>query len=507
MSYIIYCRKSSDRDDRQVLSLDAQEKECRKVARLRGFKVSEVYREAKSAKQPSNRPYFDEILKSAYAGKVEGIICWKLDRLARNPVDGGSINWILQQNIIRRIVAHDREYLPTDNVLLMMVEFGMANQFIIDLRKNTERGAREKAERGGWNHLAPFGYKNDRNRRVIVPDEERAAFVQTMFRLRLEGSNFTRIADRLDEIGARGPKGGRITQSQVQRYLSHRIYTGMVRYNGQLMQGSHKPLISKELFEKVQDMNDKRKHVKKVRHSFAFRGLFKCAECDCQITAEKQKGLTYYRCTKKKGKCEQPYIREEILQDRILDLIKAHEVPKELFKPILGAFEDMDEIDLKIFKEEAAAYGRRIATLNDELRKLGPGLDKKNLESERKRLLKEIGKAEKERTRLEEVGAETCEEAKSRLELLFSLYSCAKHAPLNMVPELMALIGSNFYLDDGKPVIKRYNEFFEVVMEAKKSRWLITSIDARTYAIRLIKALQGVSSDILPLLDLKPACG
>jgi site-specific DNA recombinase len=81
-------------------------------------------------------------------GEAEGILCWKLDRLARNPVDAGKINWMLQNSVIKHIHASDREYLPGDNTLMATLEFGMANQYIIDLRKNTLRGMIAKAHKG-----------------------------------------------------------------------------------------------------------------------------------------------------------------------------------------------------------------------------------------------------------------------------------------------------------------------------------------------------------------------
>jgi len=95
--------------------------------------------------------------------EAEGILCWKLNRLARNPIDGGSINWMLQQGIIKHIRTHDRNYFPTDNVLMMNVEFGMANQFVIDLSTDVKRGLRNKVKMGWLPGVAPPGYLNNKN--------------------------------------------------------------------------------------------------------------------------------------------------------------------------------------------------------------------------------------------------------------------------------------------------------------------------------------------------------
>ena len=127
LRYIIYCRKSSEAEDRQVLSIESQISELKKLSERLNLKVIDIFTESQSAKSPG-RPLFNEMIKKINQGKADGIICWKLDRLARNPIDGGQVIWMLQEAIIKHIQTFDRGYYPEDNVLLMSVEFGMANQ-------------------------------------------------------------------------------------------------------------------------------------------------------------------------------------------------------------------------------------------------------------------------------------------------------------------------------------------------------------------------------------------
>jgi DNA invertase Pin-like site-specific DNA recombinase len=127
-NYFLYCRKSTDMEDRQVLSIDAQLSELRAFAKLENLHIIETFIEKRSAKVPG-RPIFTDMLSRIEKGEAQGVICWKLDRLARNPIDGGQISWMLQCGKIQYIQTHDRNYLPADNVLMMNVEFGMANQF------------------------------------------------------------------------------------------------------------------------------------------------------------------------------------------------------------------------------------------------------------------------------------------------------------------------------------------------------------------------------------------
>src|SRR3990167_7365599 len=96
--YFIYARKSSESEDRQVLSNPSQIAELKELAKKLNLDVIESpYKEAQSAKEPG-RPMFNELMRRVLAGEAQGIICWKLDRLARNPIDGGSVIWAIKQN-------------------------------------------------------------------------------------------------------------------------------------------------------------------------------------------------------------------------------------------------------------------------------------------------------------------------------------------------------------------------------------------------------------------------
>jgi DNA invertase Pin-like site-specific DNA recombinase len=147
MKYFLYARKSTDVEDKQILSIEAQLAELRALAKREQLNVVEVFVEKRSAKMPG-RVIFGDMMARIQKGEAQGIICWKIDRLARNPVDGGQIQWLLQQGVIRHIQTHDRSHFPNDNVLMMSVELGMANEYIRQLSANTARGLRQKARQG-----------------------------------------------------------------------------------------------------------------------------------------------------------------------------------------------------------------------------------------------------------------------------------------------------------------------------------------------------------------------
>jgi len=98
-NFFLYARKSSEAEDRQILSIDSQITELKKLADKLGVKIIDIFRESQSAKDPG-RPKFNEMMTRLYEGEAGGILCWKLDRLARNPVDGGSVIWTIKKNSI-----------------------------------------------------------------------------------------------------------------------------------------------------------------------------------------------------------------------------------------------------------------------------------------------------------------------------------------------------------------------------------------------------------------------
>ena len=96
---ILYCRKSSEDSNRQVASIDSQKTNLAELAKRDNLTVSKTFTESMSAKQPG-RPEFEKMIKLIEQHPGSVILVWKLDRLARNPVDEGKIKWLLQKKTI-----------------------------------------------------------------------------------------------------------------------------------------------------------------------------------------------------------------------------------------------------------------------------------------------------------------------------------------------------------------------------------------------------------------------
>ncbi len=337
MRFIQYARKSSEGDERQVQSIPDQKAVLSRIAEHPDVTVVTKLEESQSAKQPGTRPLYREMIDAIKANKADGILCWHLNRLSRNPVDSGELSWLLQQGIIRCIKTPEREYLPEDNVVIMAVENAVANQYIVDLRKNIRRAQLEKAARGWYPHKPPSGYFTNRETGEIEVDPKRFDMLRKGWELMLsEAYTVPEVLEKLREWGfttrrlrpkTTEPKAGKmITRSNLYKLFDSRFYLGEFSFLGETYQGRHKPMITRAEFERVQEVIHKPVAGRPKRHYFAFSGLMRCGGCGCLITAERKikhyrttnrtVTYTYYRCTRSK-RCTEPPVTEGYVDEVI----------------------------------------------------------------------------------------------------------------------------------------------------------------------------------------------
>ena len=381
IKYFLYARKSTESEDKQAASIEDQIGEMKKIARENNLEIADVLFESKSAKAPG-REVFNSMMDRIHKGEANGILCWKINRLARNPVDGGTISWMLQTNIIKQIYTHGRLYNPTDNVLMMAVELGMANQFIIDLSTDTKRGLRNKAQQGWFPGVAKPGYRNqkynDKGIKELEKDPERFILVQNALKLMLTGAYSPyKVLDVLNnEWGylslVRKGNGGRpMASSAFYKLISDPFYYGWFEYplgSGNWYKGKHEPMITKSEFNRIQSFIGKRDYSRPHENSCddAFYGSFRCAECDstvspdekiqticsvcknkfaskhnqecpkCHTPISEMKNPTnlrylYYGCTKKKNPhCTQKGVRSNVLEEQILAILKSIRISEDM---------------------------------------------------------------------------------------------------------------------------------------------------------------------------------
>lgn len=350
-SYVLYARKSTESEDRQVLSIPSQIAELEKIAAREGVRIGKVLTESKSAKAPG-RPVFGQLIRGIFRGEIQGVLCWKMDRLARNHLDTGHILQALADGKLERVITSDRTYTRDGNDRFMgSFELGMATKFIDDLRANVTRGIRARLERGWVNYRPPLGYINDKAQKTIVKDPERFDLVRRMWDLLLTGAmrpdQIRRAAN--EDWGFRTRRtrrgGGKlISRSVFYAMFANPFYAGIIRWrDGRSWRGGHPPMITLEEFDRVQELLGRPGRARPKRHEFTYAGLIRCGNCGGAITAEEHvkpngRRYVYYRCSRMKSKerCPEPPIPEAELERQVVNHLQQLAMPPEVIEWACG---------------------------------------------------------------------------------------------------------------------------------------------------------------------------
>jgi site-specific DNA recombinase len=365
----VYKRKSSEGDDRQAPSLESQDRSLRElIPDFSFYEIIDTFAEAKSAKMPDNRPQFSTMIERLEKGEAEFIICWALNRLARNAKEAGLLIYLVQSRGIK-IITPFKRYDSESEVGAMYSEFSTSNTFIIDLQRNVRRGLTDKLKQGHVPILAPIGYQNTPEKkqglRTIEIDNERFPLVRKMWDLLLTGQytppKILKVAT--NEWGLRQRNGRSLSRTQVYRLFTNIFYTGTYfTYAGEVhTNGNHQSMITIGEYDLAQKILGVKSKPQVATHEFAFTQWIKCV-CSSSITADERllkrcpKGNCRYKfnakhstCPKcgniapariryvcryyckrtKDHTCKQPSIQLSELEKQIDELLEKLEIPED----------------------------------------------------------------------------------------------------------------------------------------------------------------------------------
>lgn len=338
--YCLYARKSTESDEKQALSIDSQVKEMLQIAEREGLEIIDIRRESHSAKESGQRPVFAEILRDIQVGRYTGILTWAPDRLSRNAGDLGSLVDLMDQGRLIEIRTYGQFFKNSPNEkFLLMILCSQAKLENDNKSINVKRGLRTRCEMGLWPAPAPVGYTNNKNegrKGVVEIDEERAPVVKKMFEKvayeKWSGKKiFHWLKFELNFKSVTGNKG--LTLSNIYLILQNDFYYGSFEYprkSGLWYKGKHEPIVTKELFDLVQQQI-KSQVIRVEDKEFAFTKLMRCGLCGSGVCADEkfkqQKNgnvhrYVYYGCNKFKDKhCKSGYINEEDLIEQFVELM------------------------------------------------------------------------------------------------------------------------------------------------------------------------------------------
>lgn len=330
--YCLYARKSSESDERQAMSIDGQIKEMLQIAKREKINIVETITESHSAKESTQRPAFNKLLDCVHQGKYNAILTWAPDRLSRNAGDLGRIVDLMDQGKLSHIKTYSQSFTNNPNEkFLLMILCSQAKLENDNRGVNVKRGLRNKCEFGIRPGLAPIGYRNvlKSNRISTVElDPIRAPIIKEIFnKVAYQGFSGRMIKKWLDDINFTTKSGCRMPLSKIYVALQNPFYYGEFQYGDKWYKGTHKTIITKALFEKVQIQLQvaPRQWNKQL---FPFKKICKCGSCGGSVTAEIKYRRTkanivnshiYYHCNRiKRYDCSEPYITEQELITQLI---------------------------------------------------------------------------------------------------------------------------------------------------------------------------------------------
>ena len=371
----LYIRQSTDeKAQRQVRSMDDQQRECEMLAERLGLNIIEIFREDKSAKHPHQRPVFKSMMKAlSYKTdakrRADGILAWHPNRLSRNALEAGQIIQMLDDELIKDMFfpaysfhndASGKEHL--------FIEFARAKGYSDQLSISVMRGNSSREREGAMIYMSKFGYRKKREipekpalcSLFPIPCEIDFPILKRMFELRLAGETLEGIELSLKREGLRS-RTGKMCKSRIGAILSDTFYHGKWVINKgkknervidllpmRLPDGTvFKAAISEVEFLNCQtNSNQAQRQHKKIRHINPFPMPVVCERCQSKMrpcwkrikraggVLESQLG---YECqTRIDGqRCKQPRLKAEVLREHVSEALQSITLDKKQYQRFL----------------------------------------------------------------------------------------------------------------------------------------------------------------------------
>jgi site-specific DNA recombinase len=375
--YCLYARKSTESEEKQVLSIDSQIREMEQIAKRKGLNVVCIKRESHSAKSSGKRAVFKEIIEEIDKEIYNGILTWAPDRLSRNAGDLGSLVDLMDIGKLIDIQTYGQTFSNSPNEkFLLMILCSQAKLENDNKGVNVKRGLRARCDQGLWPFRPPTGYlKSDHKDEgcVCVIDDIRSPVIKQMFeKIANDRWSGRKLHDWLkNEIHFTHTSGKSLSLGNVYRVLQNHFYYGRFEYpvnSGNWFDGVHEPIVTKDLFDAVQEQMNRQTLVRKSDpKEFAFTKLMTCGLCGSGVTAdEKFKKLkdgginrhVYYRCSRSRNQnCNYKAVNEQTLIKQIVKIIKDVSIKNLPMKEkIRSEVDRIKKFYSMILNEEAQVY-------------------------------------------------------------------------------------------------------------------------------------------------------
>lgn len=495
----MYARKSEESEDRQVQSIGDQVSALDKLVSEKGYKVVKIFSESHSAKAPGRKEFNAMIDYLNEQGDIDGILCWAMNRLTRNPVDTGTLQWLIQNNVIKEIITPSRTYSEVDSDFVMAIEGAQANRFIRDLRKDTIRGLMSKVDKGIPPVLAPTGYVNDKyadkGKKKIIVDQNQFPLTRQLFDKFMTGAySVLEIHREALRLGIKSNRGTTpISRTQTYELLRNPFYTGKFRYGGKIYQGTYDPMILPEEHELVLSILSGKSKPRQRKHEL-LSGFIQCGRCKGFVTGEEKTKIqkngnrhdyTFYACNAmRRHNCDQPSISGKDLLAEVTERFAEIKIDPEFLQWAIGVLrrQEKDEVSQSIGRQEA--LNKQIRELKECIHNLfqlkissanlnGAMIGDDEFIHEKDRLNQELQLVEDRYKQVTERYVDWTIIAEKMFKYAANVQARFNDAPITTKIAMLKALGSNLYLENKKLEVDLYKPFYFVKEANKQSNMVL----------------------------------
>ncbi|MDA2732689.1 recombinase family protein [Bacillus cereus] len=406
----IYARVSTEEQAEHGYSIDAQLDTLRNYCKMyEKIVVKEYVDRGVSGKSINGRYELQKLLRDAKNGEFDEVVVWKISRLARKTID------LLQ--IVDELSKHKvafRSFSENFETETPMGKFALQMMGAVgELERNTivdnvKMGMKQRARTGRWNGGIVLGYKSisrdsggkgrESTRLVIV--EEEAVIVRKIFNMYSQGKGLKAIANKVNHEGYKTKKGNAFSTATIKEIILNPVYIGKIRFNRYenwserrrkgkneniiIVDGKHEPIITNELWKKVQSLRQMKakKSIKNYEGNFLLTGLMKCPKCGAAMVSSRttntlkdgtKKVLRYYSCgafrSKGSAVCSANSIRADYAEQYVLQRIQEVVKHPKVLKELLHNINKQKKESIKPLKDELQVINKSIQSIENRKQK------------------------------------------------------------------------------------------------------------------------------------------
>lgn len=519
-----YGRKSKEERDVKGISLFDQKDELQRYAKnqCRNFVYFEDNNKSGDNLDRAGYKAMTEFLKTH---QVERIVVTKFDRISRNPEDYyGTIQPMLKKyNITLSCIRDGIEDILLATPIVRSMFVGMAEQELSNIKSRTKAVMKYRAKNGGYLGKAPIGYLNVRDkekRGIIIPDENKRHYIKQAFELYATGVfSLEGVGQELAKFGFVNSLEKPFPKKRIEDILKNPVYMGKIQYEGELYDGKHEPIISEELFYRVQ-LRFKDTGSRRPKGEIkTYTGFIKCAKCGCAYTGLIKHGAhnsgtyTYYRCSNyNKVHNKERNINENIIDEAMQEVLESFNISNEqinrIKKSVFGAVTELQAFEHKSIKELQQQYDKLTDTIASAIKQKLTG----ELDIDDNTYNELINKWQDEKREIGNRITNLSESAKDTMTRMNILADFANRVPelylkatLEEKRMILTTIAENITIDDeAETITVKLRPVFEHLRLAKKSfKADLEKLDGtlQTRSERAKQALQNVRPDLNDFID------